>query len=386
MIGGTTSATRPTVLHAVTFLCGVFATILLTSTIVRSPATAAVFSHRLLFVDLDDLAPWRPKAALSGTNGLPVYAMNGTMNGLLTGRPQLQVLDAFCADFTNDPTSDFYLNYTAHHLHFSTYTNASTNQTGRYHFAINSAPGHFPKRRTIRATWKRKLVLFPFRFPSILRREDPRPHDLSTALLLRQEFAAHPEDMVLIEVCDAYENLPLKVFNMMRFTLATFPLAEYVVKMDDDVVPNLPLFYHHFPGIVIKTPDHAIFGLITRNNVSDHGTYRISRSRFAGTTYPWYAHGPAYAIRTAVLPSLLKAAEATPVLNLEDVWLTGLSADRANVKRMKVNRFVEINRGPDKFDESARVPREAYFFRHNILDADVRRVWRSFQRQNCDNL
>ena len=54
------------------------------------------------------------------------------------------VLSDFCAHFTGDPHTEFYLNYTstsANNLRYDAYSKVSRNLTAKYHFAVNSAPG-----------------------------------------------------------------------------------------------------------------------------------------------------------------------------------------------------------------------------------------------------
>lgn len=49
--------------------------------------------------------------------------------------------------------------------------------------------------------------------------------------------------------------------------------------------------------------------------------------------YPEYVNGPAYLLHgSAVLP-LLAACQTTPMMPFEDIYITGLCAERASVKR-----------------------------------------------------
>ncbi|OQV19479.1 hypothetical protein BV898_06470 [Hypsibius exemplaris] len=301
--------------------------------------------------------------------------------------PLLQLpplLSDFCANFNRDPTSDFYLNYTSGHLLFRTYTRAPVWHTGTYHFAVNSAPDNFEQRTTIRDTWKKvfgnKSSCYPYATLLFYVGKTSDPED---AELLTREFEEHSDDMVLVDFCDAYENLPLKVYSVMHFVQRAMPWAEYVVKIDDDMLPNLSLFYRCFPSIA--EADYGIYGWVTQDGVAYTGPYRISKTRFNGRQYPWFAHGPAYVVRTKDLPALLDAAARTPILNLEDVWFTGIAADSAGVKLRKVNRFMSVDRRPGDFMGDLKRAMEGHFFYHHVPQQAVQRVWEGYP-QNCDGI
>ena len=161
------------------------------------------------------------------------------------------VLSDFCAHFTGDPHTEFYLNYTstsANNLRYDAYSKVSRNLTAKYHFAVNSAPGNFERRATIRETWKHLFEPSSTcsEFGTLLfyvgKTSDPE-----VARKLTAELEEHADDMVLLDFCDAYENLPMKMYSMMAFIGDQFPRVEFMVKIDDDMLPNLSLLYRCFP-------------------------------------------------------------------------------------------------------------------------------------------
>ena len=127
-----------------------------------------------------------------------------------------------------------------------------------------------------------------------------------------------------IDFCDTYENLPIKTYNTMRFIHEKLPSSlEFIVKMDDDVMPNIHLFSRCFstaaaleaPSINQSTP--GLFGWVTVDRVPDSGgKYQLVPGRYPHQTLPAFTHGPAYIVRRTILPRLLTAAAITPVLNL----------------------------------------------------------------------
>ncbi|OQV13297.1 Poly(A) RNA polymerase, mitochondrial [Hypsibius exemplaris] len=285
--------------------------------------------------------------------------------------------------------SQGYVNYTANdNLFHPVYTRARIQQNCGFHFAIASAPRNFKARRTIRRTLKRLLQTNSSacsKFASLLFYVG-KTSDETTATWLEREFRENPDDMALVDFCDAYENLPIKTYNMMRFIDKKYPNStKFVVKMDDDVMPNVHLFSRCFPAMAVD-PSFGIFGWVSVDNVADaKGKYAIIPGRYTNATFPAFTHGPAYAVRRSDLPRLLRAAVTTPVLNLEDVWWTGMVAESAGVGRKNATRFLQMysHRTPKDFDIDTEKTMERAFFFHRITGTTFARVYSKY-RKNCD--
>ena len=302
--------------------------------------------------------------------------------------PFSAVLSDFCAHFTGDPHTEFYLNYTstsANNLRYDAYSKVSRNLTAKYHFAVNSAPGNFERRATIRETWKHLFEPSSTcsEFGTLLfyvgKTSDPE-----VARKLTAELEEHADDMVLLDFCDAYENLPMKMYSMMAFIGDQFPRVEFMVKIDDDMLPNLSLLYRCFDK-VSADGRYGIYGWVTTDDVQTDGKYGIPAERYTGgPKYPYFAHGPAYVVRTTDFPRLMTAAATTPILNLEDVWLTGIVADKAGVQRCNVRKFMDLNRRKGEFTTGQRAMERAIFF-HDTSSTEVKVAWVNYP-QNCDNM
>ena len=227
--------------------------------------------------------------------------------------------------------SPAYLNYTSGdaarggHLDFPVLSgNTTFPRRARYHFAVNTAPKSYLARREIRQSWARTLAEntasgdAKHACSGSLRFYVGQTDDKVVARRLHQELKRH-SDMVFIEFCDKYETLPLKTFNIMNTVVATVPAhTQWIVKIDDDVLPNFPVFFDCLPQL--GGVEDGIYGWVTVDKVSQDrwDKYRVvGGGRWNGTTFPGFSHGPAYALRAAVLPRLLATARRTPLVNLE---------------------------------------------------------------------
>jgi hypothetical protein len=199
---------------------------------------------------------------------------------------------------------------------------------------VNSAVSHFEAREAIRQTWgqfaveRGSLVLF------LLGSADPSSADADVIQeKVFQEESAHG-DLLQGAFIDNYYNLTLKTISLLRWVNATCDRIKYVLKIDDDMFVNMQMMVdfcetRSFPKAVIgklarKWKPH-------RNKLSK---WFVPQEAFNGTVYPNFATGPAYMFSgDAVRPLLETALSLTPIY-LEDVYVTGIVAEKAGIRRL----------------------------------------------------
>ncbi|XP_055342289.1 beta-1,3-galactosyltransferase 1-like [Paramacrobiotus metropolitanus] len=266
-----------------------------------------------------------------------------------------------CGRFNGSVQAPYFLDYTASVRTFPTWTPRQPLPPGRYHFAIMTSPKHYFYRRAIRDTWMKTLQLEAewhlnagcadaHARTGSARFYVGQTAELRVAQRLAEEFRQFPDDMVFIQFCDVYESLPLKTYNVFHTLHATLPASvEWVVKIDDDVLPNLFLLMDCFPPLtqlVAAAPGGElvqILGSVGVNKSTEERydpRYIIPRQRYNASLYPPFAHGPAYLVGRPAVGALLAAGRRTPLINLEDVWWTGLVASRAGLQLRNIHRFV----------------------------------------------
>ncbi|KAH7951637.1 lactosylceramide 1,3-N-acetyl-beta-D-glucosaminyltransferase [Rhipicephalus sanguineus] len=197
-----------------------------------------------------------------------------------------------------------------------------------YVFFVLSAAHHTEQRTIIRRTWveealrcSRNRVLFIFGKPSTA--------ELQSAL----EFESRQYgDIVQGDFWDTYRNLSLKVVMMLRWALDHCPQARFLVKMDDDSFPNLSNIYRVMYG---QTED-SIYGEIRRGSVVNrnrNSKWYVSYEEYPRDVAPDFITGGMYVIGGRAVDLLYRATGHVKPFVMEDMFLTGMCAERAGVAR-----------------------------------------------------
>jgi len=211
---------------------------------------------------------------------------------------------------------------------------------------VISAPDHTNQRDAIRGGWglhgSRPDVVFFFLVG--------RPSKSEELARLIEENDAH-SDLVINNNEDVYENLSLKVVSGLAWFDQHCPLADYLLKVDDDMFVQVNLLIHRLDNQTKS--DRFILGHISRNWKpvrNPKSKYLITQKQYDKETYPDFATGPSYVISgVSVRPLLLSALEET-YLHLEDVFITGINAQKNNVERVHSEEFKNnANRIPVQF-------------------------------------
>lgn len=199
---------------------------------------------------------------------------------------------------------------------------------------VNSAVSHFEARDAIRQTWgqfaveRGSLVLF------LLGSVDPSSADADVIQEKVFEEESLHGDLLQGTFVDNYYNLTLKTISLLRWVNATCDRIKYVLKIDDDMFVNMQMMVDFcetrlFPKAVIgklarKWKPH-------RNKLSK---WFVPQEAFNGTVYPNFATGPAYMFSGDATRPLLETSLALTPIYLEDVYVTGIVAEKAGVRRL----------------------------------------------------
>lgn len=199
---------------------------------------------------------------------------------------------------------------------------------------VTSAPEHAEAREAVRSTWgyfaKRTDVALGFMLG-----EPP----LALLRLLRAEDARYG-DLVMGRFEDSYSNLTLKTLSILEWADTYCPLAQRLLKTDDDIFVNVPSLLNFMAARANAT--WTIWGnlhynaTVTRNPKSK--SY-LSSLQFPEQKLPTFASGAAYLMTMDVVGPMLRAAPYLPYVRLEDVFVTGVLAERLGVRREHVPNY-----------------------------------------------
>jgi hypothetical protein len=110
--------------------------------------------------------------------------------------------------------------------------------------------------------------------------------------------------------------------------------VKFVLKVDDDMFINMQMLVDFSET---RTFNKAIIGKLARKwrpHRESKSKWYVPTSAFNGTLYPNFATGPAYMFTGDATQQLLETSLNLTPIYLEDVYMTGIVAEKANVRRL----------------------------------------------------
>lgn len=168
-------------------------------------------------------------------------------------------------------------------------------------------------------------------------------------------------DIIQESFIDSYNNLTLKTIMMLKWVTNNCDgKVKFIMKCDDDTFVNVPNLLHVLLGgtvplykaaisfydtntVAVKSPKNRLVPgkhLLTGFLFCDAKPIGDTSSKWYSPTYmydkdvyPNYLSGTAYLMNFATAKLLYRASLSTPIFHLEDVYLTGIVADRVKIRR-----------------------------------------------------
>ncbi|XP_054154007.1 beta-1,3-galactosyltransferase 5-like [Oppia nitens] len=255
---------------------------------------------------------------------------------------------------------------------------------------IESETINFHRRLTIRQTWaQRQLqndqqfkVVFVLGLPSNRKKTDghrhPHPVESSTADDIQDKINEENEmfaDIIQINLGEDFQHLTHKSMASIKWFLDWCPFGYFYFKTDDDimiytknlvgsvrefmandddnkVVTNSMIFCRQNPNRKIIRSFEKVSQMMTsyrRRSANRHQLmadlikkllkYKINYSQLPGLYYPSYCSGFGYGFSRPVADKLYRTALTIPYLQIEDVFVTGLTRQKANIGIKNTDRL-----------------------------------------------
>ncbi|KAH9503027.1 Beta-1,3-galactosyltransferase 5 [Bulinus truncatus] len=213
---------------------------------------------------------------------------------------------------------------------------------------VLSRRSNYITRHTIRKTWgsyarepgnNATLIFF-------LGSEHPSTNISDSVQPLVDHEAKIFGDILQEDYIDSYYNLTLKSISVIRWVSLYCANSKFLLKSDDDMYINVPLLHQTLQTI---SGSKFIVGYVVHNGRPDRlntSKWFVSTSEYNKTLYPTYITGPAYAMTTQAAKLLYDASSKISYFFLEDVFITGMCADVADVPRVDDARFLSHKRQP----------------------------------------
>ncbi|XP_059350798.1 uncharacterized protein LOC130693163 [Daphnia carinata] len=220
--------------------------------------------------------------------------------------------------------------------------------------SIMSSPNHFEKRSTIRQTWanhlknqskvNKQLDVMGFTFVVGLTK------DKIVQKKMMDESEQHG-DMLQVNVYEEQANVSVKAAGLLNWVNMNCPQTDYLLKVDDDVyvnVHNLATVLYAFSPFV-----RSVYG-----RLADGAIPKWNNSEWPWTRMPTYLEGGGVVIAGSAVRSLLAAMQTTPYFIKDDIYLTGLCAEKARL---------QMRTSPRIFADQSEMYPNPCFVRGNVM-------------------
>lgn len=154
--------------------------------------------------------------------------------------------------------------------------------------------------------------------------------------------AARYGDIVVLPYLDTYRNLTYKFVYGIKWTMDNCGSAEYITKIDDDMVVNLVGLFSYFVEISEENHPQLHCDVIQGGPVirEKDSPWYLSKSVYPKDTFPDYCSGRVVLLRRDLLGQLYNASFAVPFFEVDDAYVTGEAARVANVGHVSLNQNI----------------------------------------------
>ncbi|XP_064292500.1 lactosylceramide 1,3-N-acetyl-beta-D-glucosaminyltransferase-like [Plodia interpunctella] len=243
---------------------------------------------------------------------------------------------------------------------------------------ITSAPSHFKQRQAIRKTWGNALKMENVSLAFIIGIPESRRYSDRSRIL--EDFVYR--DIIIGRFIDTYNNLTLKSISMFEWLQNYCPLVPRMLKTDDDVFIHVPKLLELLQESLRENKKKTIWGKLYANRLpqrSKTSKYFVTYEEYPDEVYPNFVSGPAYLMTTDITKDLLVAAANEPYLRFEDVFITGILAEKLFIERIHVEEFFNKRLQGDL----CRLMN--YISVHGITCTELHETWRNLQLVTCTN-
>ena len=150
---------------------------------------------------------------------------------------------------------------------------------------------------------------------------------------IEEEHSEHG-DVLQGNFLEAYRNLTYKHLMGLDWAARFCPQAKFVLKMDDDIAIDIYQMDEMLAGR--SSEEESLLGFVQAGlrPIRETGSkWFVEEREFSGEEYPTFLSGWAYLATTWAAARLVEEAEGMPCFWIDDVYVTGILAERAGLPR-----------------------------------------------------
>ncbi|XP_055297150.1 beta-1,3-galactosyltransferase 1-like [Sitodiplosis mosellana] len=158
-----------------------------------------------------------------------------------------------------------------------------------------------------------------------------------------EEEEAEFNDIIQGNFVDSYRNMTYKHIMALKWFSENCPHVKYLLKLDDDVFPNIPAIDHYLAND--KYSMNYIHGVKAGRKVYRRGKWKIAPEEFNGDLYPEFVEGSAVIYPNTFVLEAFEKTFITPYFWIDDVYVSGilrmqLSFEIKSISQFKLNTAI----------------------------------------------
>lgn len=194
-------------------------------------------------------------------------------------------------------------------------------------------------------------------------------------------------DIVVEDFTDSYTNLTLKSVFMLKWVVNHCRYVPFVLKTDDDMLINVRALIQELSSTRYSPSKPLIMGRIQKGAWpvrSRSSKWYLPYWLYEETRLPTFAAGTGYVITQKAVADIYTKSLDTPLIPLEDVFITGLVANRS--------LYIPVISIPRFHNDKPRLLHACLYHHlltaHELTPAQLRRLWKalmSLDATSCDS-
>lgn len=157
-------------------------------------------------------------------------------------------------------------------------------------------------------------------------------------------------DLIQGNFVEAYKNLTYKHVMGLNWAVKYCNNVNYIIKMDDDIVVNI-YYLLNLIKLNYKNKNVDMLGYIFNNmrpiRIKANKWY-VTKKEYDGNIYPSFLSGWLYVVSFKTAQILVNLSTQTPFFWIDDVYITGILTNKANVKFENLGEYFTTN--PEYFE------------------------------------
>jgi beta-1,3-galactosyltransferase 1 len=239
----------------------------------------------------------------------------------------------------------------------------------------------FKQRDAIRKTWAKNMNLENSKTKILFALGSSESYSVQNRVI--EEDDKH-NDLIQWEFIDSYYNCTLKAIGILRWTLFYCKNVKFIMKTDDDILVN-PLMLNQFIANITNSKKTIYRTLakgwepVRKLNKSPSSKWYLSYESFSPTLFPDFMPGPYIISSDSIYPIYEEILSSLPALAFDDVYITGVIAEKLNISRINTNYFVRLDwlkLWPKDID--SKLFESNILFFHDFSYSNIVLVWNKF--------